>query len=77
MVVYIIYIYILYGGGGPPGPKNARADFLSQSSPDCSSRLNVNMHLLISLAQKQIQYSSKMNKNSEMQSQNMTQTCNN
>ncbi len=30
MVVYIIYIY---GGGGPPGPKNARADFLSQSSP--------------------------------------------
>ncbi len=25
--------YILYGGGGPPGPKNARADFLSQSSP--------------------------------------------
>ncbi len=33
MVVYI-YIYILYGGGGPPGPKNARADCLSQSSPD-------------------------------------------
>ncbi len=28
-----IYIYILYGGGGPPGPKNARAEFLSQSSP--------------------------------------------
>ncbi len=28
MVVYsYIYIYILYGGGGPPGPKNARADF--------------------------------------------------
>ncbi len=25
-------VYILYGGGGPPGPKNARADFLSQSS---------------------------------------------
>ncbi len=37
MVVYIIYIYIyiyIYGGDGPPGPKNARADFLSQSSPD-------------------------------------------
>ncbi len=31
--VYHIYIYILFGGGGPPGPKNARADFLSQSSP--------------------------------------------
>ncbi len=29
----ISYIYILYGGGGPPGPTNARADFLSQSSP--------------------------------------------
>ncbi len=43
----------------------------------CSSRLNVNMHLLISLAQKQIHYSSKLNKNSEMQTQNMTQTCNN
>ncbi len=28
--MYIIYI----SGGGPPGPKNARADFLSQSSPD-------------------------------------------
>ncbi len=32
--VYIyIYIYIYISGGGPPGPKNARADFLSQSSP--------------------------------------------
>ncbi len=28
-----IYIYILYGGGGPPGPKNARADFFVPVQP--------------------------------------------
>ncbi len=34
--IYTVYIYIyIYGGDGPPGPKNARADFLSQSSPAC------------------------------------------
>jgi len=39
----------------------------------CGSKLNVNMHLLISLAQKQIQYPSKLIK-AEMHN---TQTCNN
>ncbi len=47
MVVYSIYIYIYYGGGGPPGPKNARADFLSQSSPACETRSRVNVSVII------------------------------
>ncbi len=40
-VYHILYIYIererereRESGGGPPGPKNAWDDFLSQSSPD-------------------------------------------
>ncbi len=38
-----------------------------------SSRLNVNMHLLISLVQKTDSVFLKINKNSEMQTQNMMQ----
>ncbi len=39
--------------------------------------LNFNMHLIISRAQKQIQYSSEYIKTVKCKTQNMTQTCNN
>ncbi len=43
MCVYI-YIYIRsVGGGGPPGTINARADFLSKSSPGPSSQENASV----------------------------------